>query len=200
MALTCVGSMPSFLVTTDGSILLLRTRNSTVYLCRFIASESLCSRWIRLIRVDAQIANRFLSHFWRNLFFDRECVQSGKHDVLGINFKEIPQRGTVVTAAEAVSAEGDERTRNPAGDRLGQNLHVVGRGDEDTFCVFQTLTDERYLGRLPRVQHVPALAVVGFAIEALVTGDTPNVGSNAVLFFKHLLSFQHFIHDGPTAE
>ena len=50
------------------------------------------------------------------------------------------------------------------------------------------------------MQHVPAFAVVAIAVEVLVTGNAPNVGGNAVLFFENLLRLEHLIHDGPAAK
>ena len=50
------------------------------------------------------------------------------------------------------------------------------------------------------MQHVPARAVVCLAVELLVAGHAPHVGSNVVFFFQNLLRFQHFEHDGAAAE
>ena len=50
------------------------------------------------------------------------------------------------------------------------------------------------------MQHVPALAIVGVAIELLVTGHAPDVGGDAVLLLENLLRLENFEHDGSAAQ
>ena len=54
--------------------------------------------------------------------------------------------------------------------------------------------------RFAGMQHVPAFAIVGIAVQFLVAGHAPHVGGDAIFFFQDSLGLQHFVHNSAAAE
>src|SRR5580698_1113675 len=176
-----------------------------LFLRRFAAADSqhgcrLTERRIGFLRINAEVPNRFLGLFGSDLFRGGQCIQRGQHDVFGIYFEEVAQGLATFAAAKTVRTQSHQRARHPAGNGFRQNLHVVRRGHKHSLRVFQALTDKGYLRRLTRMQHIPALTVVGLAVQPFVAGHAPDIGSHAVLFFQNLLGLEHLVHNGAAAE
>src|SRR5271155_4332166 len=72
---------------------------------------------------------------------------------------------TIFAAPKTVGAERDEFARYPLGDTFRQHLHVIRCGDERARCALQRLRNVRHLCFLCGMQHVPARAIVGIAIQ-----------------------------------
>src|SRR6476469_6931717 len=86
---------------------------------------------IRLLGVDPEIGDRLLHHLRLQLAIAHERRQRRDDDEAGVHFEVIAEIGARFAAAEPVGAERDERSRQPAIDRVRQRLEVVGRRDED---------------------------------------------------------------------
>src|SRR5438270_3560040 len=142
---------------------------------------------ICLVGIDSQFLDRSFYHVGTDFLFARQRAKSCKHDVLGIYFKEVAQSGAAFAAAEAVGAERDELSGHPLTQAFRQHFHVIGGCDKWSRSIFQHLRDIRDLGRFGRMEHVPALAIIGVAIKLLVAGDAPDVGADVVFLFQNLL-------------
>src|SRR5689334_16962280 len=79
---------------------------------------------IRLLRIDSQVFDCLLNGFGFDFLFAGQRRESCKHNVLGIDFEEIAQRGATFAASEAVGAKRHERTRRPLRNRLWKHFHV----------------------------------------------------------------------------
>src|SRR5260370_111793 len=109
--------------------------------------------------------------------------QSCEHNVLGIYLKEVAKRYATLAASETIGSKRDQLSRHPLCQALRQHLHIVRHGDKGPRSILQSLRDVRNLRRLHRMKHVPAFAIIGVTIKLFVTGHTPYVGSDPILFF-----------------
>ena len=66
--------------------------------------------------------------------------------------------------------------------------------------IAQALPDIGLARLLARMQHVPAIYILGVATQFGIAGDTPDVGGDIVPLLQDLLSLQDLVHDGPAAE
>src|ERR1700678_1302319 len=62
-------------------------------------------RGIRLLRVDAQVLNRFLHNLKTDFLFPRQSSQRSQHNMLGVHFEEVAQRDAVFTAAKTTGSQ-----------------------------------------------------------------------------------------------
>src|ERR1700722_9972962 len=100
--------------------------------------------------------------------------------MLRIYLEEVAKSATIFAATKPICSKRYELSRQPLCQRFRQSLHVIGCGDERSRCIFQRLSYKRNLRRLPWMEHVPAFAVVGVAIEFFITGDAPNICRHAI--------------------
>src|SRR5579859_652562 len=112
-------------------------------------------------------------------------MQRGEHDVFGVDLEKVSQGGAILAAPEAVRAQRYQFSWDPLGDTLRQYLHVIRCRDEWAGRALQGFGYVGHFGLLCRVEHVPAGAVVGFAIELLVAGYAPHIRRYAVVFLKN---------------
>src|SRR5690606_7083248 len=114
--------------------------------------------------------------------------------------EEVAQLVPRLAAAEAVRAQADDRSRQVPGEDVGRDLHVITGGDQGPLRLLQLPVYVRLLRILSRVQPVTAVGDERVAVESLVRGDAPDVGSDTVIALKDLLSFQDAVHDAARAE
>src|SRR5579862_6755271 len=109
------GSLNSISDAILDSIFLYREKT---FLCSIPANCAIggsAGSWVRLARIDAQISNRLLHGIQRNFLFARQSSECGKHNVLGIHFKEVAQGGTIFAAAKPIGPQRHQLSRNPLG-------------------------------------------------------------------------------------
>src|SRR6266403_3297484 len=90
-----------------------------------LSLSSLADRRVQFLWIDAEIADRFLEHVRSHLLLAGERCQSGQHDMFCVDFEEVTQRSTVLTATEAIRAERQQFSRDPLRDALRQYFHVI---------------------------------------------------------------------------
>src|SRR5690606_36766758 len=71
--------------------------------------------------------------------------------------------------------------RHPLANLVGEQLHVVGGGDNRTFAAFQALLDVALAPLLGRVQAVPVIDRQAITTQLVEAGDAPDVGAHAHL-------------------
>jgi hypothetical protein len=55
-------------------------------------------------------------------------------------------------------------------------------------------------GLFLRVEAVDTFGVLGIPVEILITGDTPDVGSDAIVCFQDVPGFEALVEDGAAAQ
>ncbi|VDM17782.1 unnamed protein product, partial [Wuchereria bancrofti] len=106
-----------------------------------------------------------------------------------------------VAAAEAVGAQDLVfLARYPLTNLLGEQLHVVGGGDDRTLATAEALLDVGLLRLLARVQAVATLHGQAVAAQFVEAGDAPHIGSDVVLVAQDLRRFAHFAQDGAGTQ
>src|ERR1700691_4364761 len=152
-----------------------------------LSSVFSADRRIDFFWIDAQVSNCLLHYFRRYLFFSRQRIQGRQHNVFGIDLEEVTQGGAILAAPEAVRAERHQAAWHPPRNRLRQDFHVIRSRDEDARRTLEAAGDVRHARSLSGMKHVPALAIVGLAIQPLVAGHAPHIGGDAVFLFQNLL-------------
>src|SRR5688572_17945935 len=89
-------------------------------------------------------------------------------DVSRIDLEEVAQGLTVFAAAEAIGAERDDGSTDPAGDHVRLALEIVGRRDDDTRRVRQAFGHVRDALLFRRVPEIPSLGTMRVAVELVV--------------------------------
>src|SRR6185436_12427051 len=128
---------------------------------------------IGLVGIDAEIGHRFGHRAAVDAALVRQCLQRGDDDGLGVDLEVMTKRRAAVAASEAVGPERDVATGYPLPNLIGDELHVVGRGDERTLRARETLGDVAYARLVVRVTRVPALHVERLAAQLAEARDAP---------------------------
>src|SRR5262249_54469218 len=154
---------------------------------------------IWLVGIDPEVQHGLRHDAAIELSVLGQLRQRRQRDEAAVDLEELPEPGAILAAAEAVGAERADAPRQPPIDAVGQDLQVIGGGDDDAGRVLHRPRDGRDARRLGRVQHVPAVGRLAVAIELLVAGHAPDVGGDVVLL-EQLLRRQHLVEDGAAAE
>src|SRR5574343_1742510 len=138
------------------------------------------------------------------LAFDLAAVgqrlQGSERDPVTVDLEMVAQLVAGVGAAETVGAQRDVRGLDERTDLLGEQLDVVGGGDDRALGAGQLFLDVRQARRFQRMQQVPAgdiLAIAGQFIEARAA---PEVGLDAPVVLQQVGGGDHFAEDGAGAE
>src|SRR5690348_6794437 len=113
------------------------TRTSTRRTAAFIAMEPSNFPGYGLGGVDAEIRHRLGERRLVDLAFIDQPLQGSYGDVVAVDFEVLPQGGTRVGTAVAVSTQRDVAAVDPLAHLVRHDAHVVGRSDDRTLVVFQ---------------------------------------------------------------
>src|SRR5580692_8118931 len=176
------------------------TRTSTRRTAAFIAIGPSDFPGYGLGGIDAERFHRAGERRLVDLAFIRKCLQSGHHDVVSIDFEVLTQSGTRIGAAVAVGAESDITATDPFADLVGHDTHIVRRGDDRTFVIFQQRLHVRDACCLARMQQVPTLGLERLTPQLAEAGDREHVGGNTVFGLENLRSRETLAQDGARPE
>src|SRR5215469_14007774 len=99
------------------------------------------------------------------LAFVRQGLERGQRHVTAVHLEEVAQASARIAAAETVGAEHRVAARHELADLVGEQLHVVGGGDDGTRALGERLGDVRHPRLLVRMEQVPAGAIQAFAAQ-----------------------------------
>src|SRR2546423_10015882 len=105
-----------------------------------------------------------------------------------------PQRLARVTSAEAVRAERNVRTSDPARDLIGERLEPIGCRD-DRRMPAEDGRDEREPRLGLGVQPIPALDGEGLVTQLLIARDAVDIRADVVFLLEKLLRAEDLPHD-----
>src|SRR5690606_38991183 len=135
---------------------------------------------VRLVGIEAELAEDVPKAFARKTAVSRERVESGDDDGFGVVLEEPAQRRARVAAAESIRAAVRVGPRDPTLDHARHRAHVVGRRDEAAFDPLARVPQMAALRILAGVEHVPALGHLGVDAQALPARDAPHIRGDAV--------------------
>src|SRR5882762_1443475 len=155
---------------------------------------------VRLARIDRVLLDRLGHRRGRHAALIRQRFERGHGDVVAIDFEVFAQLPPVIGAAETVGAEYHVRLVDERPDLIGENLHVVGRGNDRTGRVIQAPAHIGFARTLLGVQQVPALHVETLAPQFVEAGRAPHVGGYAEVLFQQVLRGNDFAQNRAAAE
>ena len=99
-----------------------------------------------------------------------------------------------------VALQREQTARHPRRNLIGHSANVVGYRNEGPLFLRKQILEVGFPRRFSRMQHVPALAVVGVAEDFLITGDGPDVGLYAEFFGEQRLRLDRLVQNRAAAE
>src|SRR5690606_5358347 len=143
---------------------------------------------IGLLGVDAVLFDDRGNRLGRQRSLIDEFANRGQHDEVAIHLEVPAQAVTEIRAAEAVGAQhpvaaasGNERT-----DLVGEQLGVVGRGDDRSRGVREQLRDMGNALLLVGMQEVVALALETVATQFREAGSAPDIGCHLPVVLEQI--------------
>src|SRR5450755_3538510 len=140
---------------------------------------------IRAGRVNAELHHRRAYRRAVDLAFVGEALQCCEYDEIAIDFKMLAQRRARIRTAIAVGAERDVTRARPLAYEIRQRAHIVGRGDDWAFAVFQALLHMRRARRRASMQHVPALALERLAPQLGEARHRKDINGHLIFVLEH---------------
>ncbi len=156
-------------------------------------------RRVHRIGIEPQVGDCFLSARGIVAFPRCQARKSGSRDTGRVDFKEAAQVFAIFAASEAVGAESGQ-AGNPGCDLIGNDLHVIGGGNDRHVEMADGLHDIGFALGLAGMQAVPAIDDEGIAAQFGVAGDAPHVGTDLVIVGENFLRLERFVENGSTAE
>src|SRR5690349_14497156 len=98
---------------------------------------SLNAHWIRFIRINAKLLNRFGDYIWFNLAFVSQRLKRSNHNEVAVNFEEVTQLSASVTATETFSTQHSILAGNVGAQLLRVCFQIVSCYHEWTSAAFQ---------------------------------------------------------------
>src|SRR5258706_3178025 len=135
---------------------------------------------------EAEVGDGFCDVGGAILLAELEPMEGRRGNVLRIHLEIPPQCLPSVGAAETVRPERQEGLGHPAGDLVGDGLHVVAGGDDRQ----ASAEDLGYVGdprAVRRMLPVPALDLDGVVAQLLAAGDAVDVRRDVELVVEQLL-------------
>src|SRR6267142_1101738 len=155
---------------------------------------------VRLARIDRALLDRLGHRRGRHAALIGQRFERGHGDVVAIDFEVFAQLPPVIGAAETVGAEYHVRLVDERPDLIGEDLHVIGRGNDRAGRVIQALAHVGFARTLLGVQQVPALHVETLAAQFVEAGRAPHVGGYAEVLFQQVLRGDDFAQNRAAAE
>src|SRR5688572_31766387 len=90
---------------------------------------------MRFFGIDLQRLYRFGNDLRLDLTLFGERVERRNYSALGVHFKKAPEVFAAFAPAKSVCAERGKTSRDPWGDLVGNQFHIVRDGDKYAFLL-----------------------------------------------------------------